>query len=59
MPRLTATEARRRHPLVRRRAGQDRFRERRGDSAETEDIRGTYEEGASATEVDVWGAGWW
>ena len=62
MPWLAETEARRPYPLVRRRACQDRVRAHRGDSAETEDIvrliHGTYGGGASATEGDVWGAGW-
>ena len=40
MSRMVETEARRPHPIVRRRACQDRFRERRGDSAQTEDIVG-------------------
>ena len=60
MPRLGETEARRPHPLERRRDCQESFREHRGDSAETEDIvcgiRGTYGGGGSATEGDVWGA---
>ena len=52
------------HTLVRRRTCQDSLQEHiyRGDGAETEDIvaetRGTFEGGASATEGDVWGAGW-
>ena len=49
-------------PPTRRRAGQDNFREHRGDSAQTEDvvcgIRSTYGGGASSTEGDVWGACW-
>ena len=62
MPRMAETEALRSHPIVRRRACQDSFREHRGDSAPTEDIvcgiRSTYEGGASAKEGDVWGACW-
>ena len=38
MPRMAGTEARRPHPIVRRRACQDSFREHIGDSAHTEDI---------------------
>ena len=55
MPRMAETEARRPHPIARRRACQDSFRERRGDSAQTEDIvceiRSTYGGGASAKRV--------
>ena len=47
---LAETEGRRPHPIVRRRACQDRFREHRGDSVQTEDIvcgiRSTYGRGA-------------
>ena len=59
---MAETEARRPHPIVRRRACQDSFREHRGDIAQTEDIvcgvRSMYGGGASATEGDVWGACW-
>ena len=62
IPRISETEARRPHPIVRRRACQDSSREHRGDSAQTEDnaceIRSTYGGGASATEGDVRGACW-
>ena len=40
MSRMVETEARRPHRIVRRRACKDRFREHRGDSAQTEDIVG-------------------
>ena len=60
MPRMAETGARRTHPIVRRRACEDSFREHRGDSAQTEDIvcgiRSTYGGGASATEGDVLGS---
>ena len=62
MPRMAETESWQSHPIVRRRACQDSFRERTGDSAQTEDIiceiPSTYGEGASATKSDVWGACW-
>ena len=35
---MVETEARRPHPIVRRRACQDSFREHRGNGAQTEDI---------------------
>ena len=38
MPRMAETEARRSHPIARRRACQDSFREHRGKSAQTEDV---------------------
>ena len=54
---MAETEARRPHPIVRRRACQDSFREHRGDSAQTEDIvcwvRSTYGGGASSSEGNV------
>ena len=55
MPQMAETEARRPHPIVRRRACQDSFREHRGDSTQTEDIvcgiRSTYGGGVYATEM--------